>query len=266
MTGTTIEAVRRTTVSRDGTPIAWWTSGSGPDLLLVHGTTADHTRWAAMTPMLEPHVTVHAMDRRGRGGSGDSPGYSLAAEADDVAALVEAIGGPVDVFGHSHGGLCALEASLRTAGIRRLVLYEPPIGVAAPAQLRRRLGGLVDSGRRDDAVSLFLRELAGLSAEQLAASRADASWPGRVAAAHTIVREEEAAAVYRFDPGRFARMRVPALLLDGTASPPELRASTAAVAGALPDVRVVPLVGHGHVAMLGAPDLVVRETLAFLQG
>jgi hypothetical protein len=33
-------------VSRDGTKIAYWTSGDGPPLVLVHGTTADHTRWA----------------------------------------------------------------------------------------------------------------------------------------------------------------------------------------------------------------------------
>jgi pimeloyl-ACP methyl ester carboxylesterase len=32
--------------SRDGTTIAAQVSGSGPVLVLVHGTTADHTRWA----------------------------------------------------------------------------------------------------------------------------------------------------------------------------------------------------------------------------
>lgn len=60
-------------VSRDGTEIAWWTTGEGPPLLLVHGTTADHTRWRPLLPHLERHVTVHAMDRRDRGASGDGP-------------------------------------------------------------------------------------------------------------------------------------------------------------------------------------------------
>ena len=49
-------------VSRDGTEIAYWTSGDGPPLVLVHGTTADHTRWAPVLKYLEPHVTVHTMD------------------------------------------------------------------------------------------------------------------------------------------------------------------------------------------------------------
>ncbi|MCF6506320.1 alpha/beta hydrolase [Blastococcus sp. MG754426] len=265
-TRTTPGAIARSTRSRDGTAIAWWTSGTGPDLLLVHGTTADHTRWEVMTPLLEPHVTVHAMDHRGRGGSGDAPDYSLAAEADDVAAVVDAIGGPVDVFGHSQGALCTLEASLRTSGMRRMVLYEPPIEVAAPPEVRRRVAELVARGRRDEAVGVFLREVAGLTDDQLARARTLPSWAARVAAAHTAVREEEVSAAYRFDPARFARSAVPTLLLDGTESPPDLREGTARVAAALPGARVTRLEGHGHVAMLTDPELVVREVLAFLAG
>jgi pimeloyl-ACP methyl ester carboxylesterase len=30
--------------SRDGTQIAYWTSGEGPPLVVVHGAPADHTR------------------------------------------------------------------------------------------------------------------------------------------------------------------------------------------------------------------------------
>lgn len=37
-------------VSRDGTEIAWWTSGTGPPLDLVHGAPADHTRWTPLRP------------------------------------------------------------------------------------------------------------------------------------------------------------------------------------------------------------------------
>lgn len=48
-----------TTTSRDGTSIAYWDSGHGPALLLVHGTTADHTRWRTVLPLLEPHATVY---------------------------------------------------------------------------------------------------------------------------------------------------------------------------------------------------------------
>jgi pimeloyl-ACP methyl ester carboxylesterase len=262
---TTTAPVRHRATSTDGTGIAWWSSGTGPDLLLVHGTTADHTRWEPMLPLLEPHVTVQAMDRRGRGGSGDAPDFALEREVEDVVAVVEAIGRRVDVFGHSQGALYVLEALLRTSAIRRAVLYEPAFEYGAPPDLRRRLADLVAAGRREEAVTTFLTDMAGLTPEQIERSRALPAWASRVAAAHTIVREEEVSAAYRFDATRFAGCDVPVLLLDGTESPPELREATARAARALPNSRVVPLVGHGHVAMLADPGLVVRETLAFLQ-
>ena len=132
----------------------------------MHGTTADHTRWETMLLPLEPHATVHAMDRRGRGGSGDSR-PTPAAEADDVAAVVEAIGRPVDVFGHSYGALVALEAALRSSGVRRLVLYEPALSGTFPEETARMERSLAD-GRREDVIVTLLRDLAGMT---------DGSWP-----------------------------------------------------------------------------------------
>ncbi|MCI0730931.1 MAG: alpha/beta fold hydrolase, partial [Chloroflexi bacterium] len=61
-----------TILSPDGTPIAYERSGAGAPLVLVHGTSAAHTRWAPIRPALEAHFTVYAVDRRGRGGSGDA--------------------------------------------------------------------------------------------------------------------------------------------------------------------------------------------------
>src|SRR5688572_32891339 len=59
----------QTVTSRDGTRIAFWRSGAGPPLLLVHGATYDHTTaWRFVVPELEQQFTVYAMDRRGRGG------------------------------------------------------------------------------------------------------------------------------------------------------------------------------------------------------
>jgi len=95
--------------------------------VLVHGGTADHTRWLSILPALEERFTVYAVDRRGRGLSGDAPEYAIEREFEDVAAVVDAIDGPVDVLGHSYGALCALEAALLTDKIRRLALYEPPV-------------------------------------------------------------------------------------------------------------------------------------------
>ena len=72
-------------VSEDGTPIAVWRSGEGPPLVLIHGAAADHNRWAPVLPALEERFTVFAVDRRGRGRSGDAPDYALEREYEDAA-------------------------------------------------------------------------------------------------------------------------------------------------------------------------------------
>jgi len=68
---------------------------------------------------LEPHVTVNAVDRRGRGASGDAPEDRLEREYQDIAAVVDAVaaasGEQVDVQGHSHGGIVAFGAVTLTA-------------------------------------------------------------------------------------------------------------------------------------------------------
>jgi pimeloyl-ACP methyl ester carboxylesterase len=80
--------VQEIVTSTDGTPIAYQRSGEGPPLVLVHGTSADHTRWKPVLPAFEEHFNVYALDRRGRGSSGDSEDYSIDQEFEDVAAVV----------------------------------------------------------------------------------------------------------------------------------------------------------------------------------
>ena len=60
--------------SADGTRIGCEVDGTGPALLLVHGSTADRHRWAAVRAALAERFTLVLMDRRGRGLSGDGPG------------------------------------------------------------------------------------------------------------------------------------------------------------------------------------------------
>lgn len=270
MAGTS-DAVQRV-VSPDGTPIAVHRSGHGRPLVLVHGTTATAARWQAVLPLLADHVAACAVDRRGRGASGDGTGYCLAREAEDVAAVVEAVGaddagaGGVDVLGHSYGALVALEAALLTTRVRRLVLYEPVVtgaGSFSPGA-EARLVELLAQGRREEVVVELLRDLAGVPEEHLVLMRADPSWADRVAAAHTVVRETRAESDYTFEPARFAALRVPTLLLDGTESPDLCRRSTALVAAAVPGVEVTVLSGQGHVAMVSAPELFAAEVLTFL--
>ncbi|WP_409332687.1 alpha/beta fold hydrolase [Trujillonella humicola] len=254
-----------TTTSVDGTRIGAWRSGSGPPLLLVHGGTADHTRWRPVLPLLEPYATVYAVDRRGRGASGDAPEYAVELEFADVAAVVDAIGGTVDVVAHSYGALCALGAALRTDGMRRLVLYEPPVLPPPRSTADDRMAELLAAGRRADLVETFFREIVGADDHQLRLIRAAPSWPARVAAAHTVVRERLIDPPYRFDAARYQGLDVPTLLIAGGNSAPFLQASTKAVAAAVPGARVTVLPGEQHVAIDSAPERFTNAVLTFLR-
>jgi pimeloyl-ACP methyl ester carboxylesterase len=267
-----LEPTETRVTSRDGTAIAWWTSGHGPPLVLVHGAMGDHTRWAPLLPHLEPHVTAHAVDRRGRGASGDAPRYELARESEDVAAVVDAIaetsGSQVDVYGHSHGGFCAFGAAGQTSNIRRLVLYEgwpvpEPEVYALPADVEARMDALLAMGDRDRVVETAVLAY-GMSGEELAGLRAAPSWPRRVAAAHTIVRECRAEAQAKLDLAAAATITAPVLLIVGAESLDPSKPYAGTLASALPDARVLVLEGQGHLADAFAPEAVARHLLGFL--
>ncbi|NNF09618.1 MAG: alpha/beta hydrolase [Acidimicrobiia bacterium] len=255
------------TTSKDGATIGWEASGAGPALLLVHGTTADHTRWAGVAPGFESEFTVVAMDRRGRGGSADGPEYDLQREAEDVAAVVEAIGGPVRVVGHSYGAACSLEAALLTDGITRMVLYEPPIPTGLPMYppgLPDRIQALIDNGELEPALELFFRKVVRMPDEELATYRTLPAWKVRIQLAPTIPRELAIDQHYEFIPGKYADLRIPVRLLRGGDSPELFRRAVSTLQEALPAASVAVLPNQQHIAMDLAPELFVTEVMGFL--
>jgi pimeloyl-ACP methyl ester carboxylesterase len=258
-----------TITSRDGTRIAFWRSGSGQPLVLVHGTTADHTRWARLLPELERDFTVYAIDRRGRGGSGDSAEYSLDREAEDVASVIDAIGEPVFLLGHSYGALCSLDAALLTGKVQRLILYEPPLPLGAPIYppgVPERIQALVDAGEREAALEVMMREVVRMPEHEFAVYRALPAWQVRVALAPTIPRELTIEKSYRFRPERFAAMQTPTLLLLGGDSPAFFRKAIEALDAALPNSRIAVMPGQQHIAMDVVPALFLGEVRRFLSG
>jgi pimeloyl-ACP methyl ester carboxylesterase len=183
---------------------------------------------------------------------------------------VDSIGKPVNLLGHSYGGLCAIEAALLTSNVRRLIIYEgvPLRGsdVAKPDVIRR-LQAMLDADNVEAMLVAFLTEVAGASPEQVEMMRSDPNaWDARMRNAPTIPRELTVLEHYTFAPDRFARMRSPTLLMVGENSPREERESADTVARALPDARVVLLPRQQHLAMYTDPALFVREVTRFAEG
>lgn len=246
---------------------------SRPPLLLVHGATADHTTWRAVGPHLAGSRRVFALDRRGRGASGDAPAYAIEREYEDIAAAADALASDaparsVDVAGHSYGGRCALGASLVTPSIRQVVVYE---GAPVPPGMSYRPPGLVEAvrgalarGDNDAALATFLGGIVGMSDADLARYRADPVWPVRVAAAPTLLREIEAEAGPAASLEALGRATVPVLLILGSISRSPFRIGTDALAERLPNARVVTIEGAAHAAHHTHPSEFVAAIEEFL--
>ena len=256
----------------DGTPIAVFSSGDGPPLVLVHGASADHTTFRVVGPRLARWFTVHAVDRRGRGASGDIRPYSIEREFEDVAAVAETLadetGAPVPVFGHSYGGRCALGAATVGDRVARVICYEgapaPPGHSYEPRALGERLRARLATGDLDSLLAEFMTQVVGMSEADLAAYRADPIWPVRAAAAGTIPRELDAEASAAASLDRLGAVRRPVLQLLGSESRELFRLATLALDARLADDRIIEIEGAKHAAHHTHPDAVVEAVRTFL--
>lgn len=267
----------RHVVAPDGVAIAVFTSGAsdGSPIILVHGATADHTTWRAAGPRLAATFRVHALDRRGRGASGDGTApYRIELEYDDLAAVADAVadeaGQPVDVVGHSYGGRIGLGAALRTGSIGRLVVYEgapsPGHGPSAyrPPGVDEEIAALIEAGDRDAALETFFREIVRMPAADLAAYRSDPIWPLRAAAVHTSLREIDGDSSPAASLEALRGVEQPVLQVLGGASAAVFAEATAALDAVLADSRIVVVEGARHAAHHTHVDAFVDAITAFL--
>jgi pimeloyl-ACP methyl ester carboxylesterase len=162
--------------SKDGTIIAYEQSGHGHPVILVTG--ALGVRYdPGLAERLSSHFTVINYDRRGRGGSGDTPPYAIQREVEDIGALIDAVGGSACLYGLSSGAVLALEAACKLPGkVRKLAMYEPPFIVDSsrppiPDDYVQQLNKAIAAGRRGDAVEIFMTKAIGIPAEFVAHMR-----------------------------------------------------------------------------------------------
>jgi pimeloyl-ACP methyl ester carboxylesterase len=98
-----------------GTPIRYVQAGTGPDVVLVHGSPGSVEDWEPILPRLSPRFRVTAFDRPGHGYSGGADRPHTAAENATAALdLIRALGlHDAVLVGHSFGGAIALDLAIR---------------------------------------------------------------------------------------------------------------------------------------------------------
>jgi pimeloyl-ACP methyl ester carboxylesterase len=105
------------------------TEGSGPRVVLVHGSImGGDFVWGAQAPLAERWTLVKP-NRRGFGGSPPADAEEFERDADDIAELIEA---GDHLVGYSYGGIVSLLAAAKRAdALRSLAVLDPPaFGVA----------------------------------------------------------------------------------------------------------------------------------------
>ena len=250
--------------SKDGTRIAFDRSGSGPAIILVDGAFC-HRAFGPMkplTPFLEPHFTVFAYDRRGRGESGDTLPYSVEREVEDMDALIQEAGGEALVYGTSSGAVLALEAAVQGLNIRKLALYEPPLNDQTRQQFTdysNKLNELLAQGKRGDAAALFMGYV-GTPEEAIAGMKQAPFWGVFESVAPTLAYDSAVMVDGRVPVEKAATLTMPTLVMAGGATFPFMHETALRLQAAIPNARYKVVEGQTHDV---APDVIAPLLIEF---
>ncbi|KUL76300.1 MULTISPECIES: alpha/beta fold hydrolase [unclassified Streptomyces] len=226
------------TISADGTSLAYASRGEGPPVILVSGAMSTGDTMAPLAEALADRCTAVVYDRRGRGGSGDTQPYAVEREVEDLAALIDAVGGEATLYGVSSGGALALRAAASGLPVPRIAVYEVPFavyegGAEERAEYTERLTSALAEDRRGDAVELFLR-LTGLGEGIIQGARQSPMWPGMESIAPSLAYDDAVMGDGLVPEARLASITAPLLSLAGGASPDWMREAARIVADTAP--------------------------------
>ncbi len=255
----------------DGRKLAYREEGSGPPVVLVHGSPGEGRSWGRVVPHLKEHFRTICPDLPGSGGSDrlevDEPAGRMDAMGAAVARLVESLDGPVRLVGHSFGGNIALQAALqvRPDAVERIVLFEPVYFRALQltgdeAALGPAAAHFEDYARRATAGE---PEVVQLMIDYWFGEGAFARMPDPVrgylgASAARNAIDVRSSFLGTSTAADMARLHRPVTIVDGEASRDVVRAIGRALVKLLPDARMEGLAGANHGMLDTHPEAVAR--------
>jgi 3-oxoadipate enol-lactonase len=241
----------------DGARLAYDVAGDPrrPALLLLGGVGGDASTWRHVVPLLAAERFVVVPDPRGAGRSTapDTP-TSVDTYADDALAVLDELHlERASLYGHSFGGIVALELAL-----------------AHPDRVDAVIVGSTRSGRSSAVPSSRKAPLGRpwevLYSERFLHDRADVVDADR----HAVVRNHrgerrQADAARAWEPGERLDLRVPVLILHGSEDGLVDVANAERLARLLPDASVEILEGAGHAYHSEMPERSSEIVLDFLR-
>ncbi len=248
-------------------------SRTRPRALLLHSGGLSARQWRRLGAALAPTHEILAPDLIGYGAAGGYPIGQPFHFRQDVARLVDLVseGEPVDIVGHSYGGLLALQLALaQPTRVRSLAVYEPvAFGVLdgpGDAEARAALETFEPyrAGPEPDTAWLmaFVDWWNGPGAWVALAEPVRASFR---AVGWKLSEEVTSLLADRTSSATYATLTAPTLLLGGDRSPAAERRTLERLAASLPNAALTMFPGLGHMGPISHGALVDAAIVAFLR-
>ena len=233
--------------------------GSGPPLVLVHGSWDNAAVWQHMPERFADRFRVISYDRRSHSRSERPSGPRTRRQDEgDLADLISTLAGePAYVVANSFGGLITLGlATRRPELVRAVAVHEPPaLSVVSGGELEQLAGEAfallptivaeLEGGAVEHGTRRFIEDVAvGPGAWEIMPEEVRASLIGNAPAFVAEQRDPDAFAV---DIEAVRRCGRPLLLTTGDQAPRWLQLMVGRLAELFPEAETATLAGAGHV-------------------
>lgn len=265
------------TLRVNGYDMAYMERGSGPTLVLVHGSLSDYRTWMPLLAELSSENRVIALSLRHYyperwNGEGSAP--SLLEHAKDVSSFIEQLGaGPVHLLGHSRGaGVALLAASMHPERVRSLILADVyPFKSLLPStdniksEMEKRdaisRAVLADYKRHDSEAGLitFVNYIAGPNAWDNTGNAQRQRLRSNTWTQLSLLTDAETTVTC----AELSKITAPVLIMSGDHSPPIYAYSNDAVKTCLPQANKVTISDAGHMMFQANPAAFTVEVQFF---
>jgi pimeloyl-ACP methyl ester carboxylesterase len=232
--------------SWDGTRVTFDVRGEGSPVVIVPGAMAPPELYFPLADLLADRHRVVVIERRGYGESEPGPRpHRISRHVEDLFAVIVAQGEPAAVFGHSFGGLTALEAADSDL-VRSLTVYEPPYsllgGPLKPVAERGRQS--LAKGRPGEVIRSMLTATQTFPADHEDALEKMAEM--FACRAEGVLADLDCVNAVSPDLAKWAKITIPTLLLCGSESTNLDKGGVRALRDVLPHARYEELLGETH--------------------